>query len=369
MASVTLMHDNEGYRVPSDQAMAVCTLFQNDPALATAPYPVRSSVPPSSFRQFVSAIQGDAVEITAENACDLSLLCQEFGFAALAAKISFHEARDLNARRRISALEDWAKQRDRELAILRGCLAQLRDSALGRISRLEEDYARLSSRIPGIQTCTAELRSKVSVLAAWTGGIDSVILSDPRSRHADLKLVLDFPDIFGEFQGKALQLLWRGSRDGFKAAEFHRRCDGHPNTVTVIRDVDGNVFGGFTPVEWESRLWNQEKGERNNRWKGDDSLKSFIFTLKNPHNIAARKFALKPEKKNRAIKCTSEMGPHFCDFGVSSDCNANLRSNTKRYVDSFGFTYHIDTEVDGRILFTGSPRFQVKEIEVFEVTS
>jgi hypothetical protein len=136
----------------------------------------------------------------------------------------------------------------------------------------------------------------------------------------------------------------------------------------VIFDTNGNVFGGFTPVEWESREWNGEKMAGNNRWKADVSLRSFLFTLKNPYNIPARKFTLKPESKDRAIKCTPEMCPHFCDFGISDNCNANLRSNTSRYIEQFGLTYNIDTEIDGRLLFTGSTRFQVKEIEVFEIT-
>jgi hypothetical protein len=40
--------------------------------------------------------------------------------------------------------------------------------------------------------------------------------------------------------------------DAFRANQFHRRCDGHANTLTVILDTKGNIFGGFTPVEWES---------------------------------------------------------------------------------------------------------------------
>jgi hypothetical protein len=46
--------------------------------------------------------------------------------------------------------------------------------------------------------------------------------------------------------------MWRGNRDSFGAAEFHLRCDGRANTLTVISDIDENVFGGFTPVEWEN---------------------------------------------------------------------------------------------------------------------
>jgi hypothetical protein len=61
-------------------------------------------------------------------------------------------------------------------------------------------------------------------------------------------------------------LLWRGSRDGFGAGDFQKLCNGHANTLTVILDTNGNIFGGFTPVEWESYA----------RYKADRSLKSFL---------------------------------------------------------------------------------------------
>jgi hypothetical protein len=66
----------------------------------------------------------------------------------------------------------------------------------------------------------------------------------------------------------------------------------------VILDTQGNIFGGFTPVTWE---WNGK-----NLWKADDSQKSFVFTLKNPQNIPAKRFALKAKKKHLAIGCDSE---------------------------------------------------------------
>jgi hypothetical protein len=74
----------------------------------------------------------------------------------------------------------------------------------------------------------------------------------------DSRIISDFPEIFAEFRGKQFSLLWRGSRNGFKAQEFHHRCDGHANTLTVIVDTEGNIFGGFTPVEWESRTSNSD---------------------------------------------------------------------------------------------------------------
>jgi hypothetical protein len=86
----------------------------------------------------------------------------------------------------------------------------------------------------------------------------------------------------------------------------------------VILDTKGNIFGGFTPVKWESRVWNAKYGK--------DSQKSFVFTLKNPNNIPARRFALNPEMKDRAIACDAKWGPHFCDIAVSDNCKANTTS-------------------------------------------
>jgi hypothetical protein len=164
------------------------------------------------------------------------------------------------------------------------------------------------------------------------------------------------PGLFVEFRWKRFTLLWRGSRDGFGAGDFHRRCDRHTNTFLLILDTAGNIFGGFTPVMWESPLTRKSKF--------DLTLKSFLFTLKNPHNLPARKFALKPEKKDEANYCWSSWGPDFRDIAVSDNCNAN----TDSYTSNFGLSYANDTGRDGKTFFTGSEDFIVKEIEVFEIT-
>jgi hypothetical protein len=50
-------------------------------------------------------------------------------------------------------------------------------------------------------------------------------------------IVADFPKLFEDFKEKHFTVLWRGSRDGFGKDVFHSRCDGHPNTLTVILDT------------------------------------------------------------------------------------------------------------------------------------
>jgi hypothetical protein len=123
----------------------------------------------------------------------------------------------------------------------------------------------------------------------------------PATPKLDSLIISSFPPLFDEFRGKRFVLLWRGSGDGFGARDLHGRCDGHANTLTLILDTGENLFGGFTPLQWESRVWNGKSGDAKNCWKCDERLKSFLFTLKKPHNIPARKFALKAAMRQWAI--------------------------------------------------------------------
>jgi hypothetical protein len=193
----------------------------------------------------------------------------------------------------------------------------------------------------------------------WSGISRFLVPSTPALASV---IISDFSEIFSEFRGKRFSLLSRGGRDGFSARDFHRLRDGHANTLTLIEDTKGNIFGGFTPVEWESRKYDPN-GFGANCWKADPSLKSFLFTLKNPRNVPARRFALKAEEKDEAIYCYSECGPCFYDISVWGNCNANTNSWTE-----LGRSYPNDTGLDGKTVFTGSWHFRVKEIEVFEIT-
>ena len=47
------------------------------------------------------------------------------------------------------------------------------------------------------------------------------------------------------------KLLYRGSRDGYKKKDCHRRCYSHLNVVLIVESKKGNVFGGFTQIGWD----------------------------------------------------------------------------------------------------------------------
>jgi hypothetical protein len=224
-------------------------------------------------------------------------------------------------------------------------------------------FALLRQLIPhprDLSTSIKELHGELLSLKAWAfPRIDSGFVSGLRSEFPSA-----FPAVFGEFNGKRFSLLWRGSRDGFGAVEFHRRCDGKPNTLTIILDTEGNVFGGFTPLQWESRKWNGKRGDENNCNKADESLRSFLFTLKNPQNTPSHKFPLKPDKKFQAICCNEDWCPCFTDIGVYNHSDVNVSS----YATGLGTTDANLVKVSPKMVFTSLGHFQVSEVEVFEIT-
>jgi hypothetical protein len=86
-------------------------------------------------------------------------------------------------------------------------------------------------------------------------------------------------------------------------------------------NTNGNVFGGFSPVKWEC--------DSNRMWKSGDSLRRFLFTLRNPHGVHPRKFGLRAEKKECATTRSSQCGPSF--YGcvmVRNNCSTSSDSCT-----------------------------------------
>jgi hypothetical protein len=174
----------------------------------------------------------------------------------------------------------------------------------------------------------------------WPPAIDSTIISS-------------IPDIFSVFRDKIFCLLYRGSRDGFEPSAFHGRCNGHSNTVTLILSTNDCIFGGFTPIAWSSR----------NSYASDPSLNSFLFTIKNLHNLPPQIF--KQQRADKAIYDHETCGPAFgshrdlviCDQKTSSDGTFS----------HLGSGYTNDTGIGGSQVLTGARKFSLKEIAVFEV--
>ena len=157
--------------------------------------------------------------------------------------------------------------------------------------------------------------------------------------------------------GKKWELKYRASKDGFKSTDFHTKCDGIGNTLTVIKAKSGNIFGGFTEQEWHSI------GE----FVTDP--KAFIFSLVNKEE---KPFKILCSNGGRdAIYCGLNRGPCFggegyCikDICIDTDSNLNKTSDC-----DLGFSYrHPDYVQDtdkAQNILAGSQYFETLEIEVF----
>jgi len=157
------------------------------------------------------------------------------------------------------------------------------------------------------------------------------------------------------FKNKSSSLLWRGSRDGFDAAAFHRLCDGKENTVTVIKNTNGFIFGGFTSIPWS---------QANSEIFKTDST-AFLFSLTNPSNTP---LILKVKSPQKVVCHHSSYGPTFggYDFYVSSLSNTNRNSYMKFHSNEF--PNEKSSTASGKFIVGGSDiNFQTTEIEVFQV--
>ncbi len=182
--------------------------------------------------------------------------------------------------------------------------------------------------------------------------IGSVIVDDI-DKIARLKKLCNFES------NSKWKLLYRASVDGFRATDFHRKCDGRSNTLSIIKTTDDYVFGGFTKIAWYQT---QSYGTR---YSSDSS--AFIFSLINKENTPL-KMDIKSDSYEYAIYAPSGYGPAFGsgqDFIISDSSNNNTKSHSNLGV-SYKFDKYTYGTNEAKQFLAGSFNFQFKEIEVFQ---
>ena len=160
--------------------------------------------------------------------------------------------------------------------------------------------------------------------------------------------------VWGNLSG-GCRLLFRSSRDGASAADFHRLCDGKGATVTLILDKDGNVFGGYTVQQWDD-------ADAEGMFVGD--VNACVFTIVNPRGGGPVFF--RATFKHEAVLRSPKWGP--C-FGVSTiRISAAFDAGCSTSLDGVSFS---DTDSPcphyPDRMFTGSPSFTPYDVEVWEV--
>eukprot|EP00466_Bigelowiella_natans_P011718 jgi/Bigna1/42525/e_gw1.65.80.1 len=179
-------------------------------------------------------------------------------------------------------------------------------------------------------------------------------------RHRNDKILFNICRKYLESWFKVGDLLYKGSRDGFSAANFHSKCDNKGPTLTLVSVGEGLktgfIFGGFN-----SYLWNSSDGSY---YAVPQSL---LFSLRRntkgtkPHLIKLRRY------NNNHIYCHSGYGPIFGSghgLCIASDCNTNTSSYSKL---TGRHNFEAPPEC-GLAYFAGSRNFKVSEIEIYQAT-
>ena len=142
---------------------------------------------------------------------------------------------------------------------------------------------------------------------------------------------------------KKFTLLFKASNEGFLASNFHSKCDGKNNTVTLVETLNGKRFGGFTDIAWD----------QSSSFKHGSN--GFIFSLDD-------KSIYYNKSNQNEIYCQSDYGPTFGgghDFHICDKCNTSNSS-----YNNSGSTY--DTK-GKKFAMAGVYNFLVKDYEVYQL--
>jgi len=145
-------------------------------------------------------------------------------------------------------------------------------------------------------------------------------------------------------------LLYRGTRDGFRARNFHAKCDGHNNTLTILKAHGTSyIFGGFTTVTWASPC----------QFKADPN--AFLFSLTNRDNQPSK---MRKINATKSIICHPNLGPIFGDLFDILICDYS--NTTAGCYSLLGNSYQHPQPNEGGSYLAGSFNFQLSEIEVYQ---
>jgi hypothetical protein len=222
-------------------------------------------------------------------------------------------------------------------------------------------------KVPRPYIAEQEMTNFEAVAQYYFPGQEEFILPEMASFASDIlaeedhKLLLEGwmaeskPDLDTEV---TISLLYRGSRDGFGAADFHAKCDEKGATVTIVKSTEGCIFGGYSDQSWESTVY------YNYSSYNFTSSRAFLFSIVNPAGLAPMKLPLTGKKNDYAMYFNSSFGPFFgsSDITICDNCNTEKESFSR-----LGHTYTLPPGQDSRTFLAGSEYFLVAEIEVFAV--
>jgi hypothetical protein len=149
-----------------------------------------------------------------------------------------------------------------------------------------------------------------------------------------------------------MELIYRGTRDGMTSSAFHNKCDNKGESITLIKNEKGNIFGGYSSISWTN--------PSNDIYYS--APESFLFTLSNIYNIEPTKFPSKNDQKE--VFHYSKEGPHF---GNGTDLGVEVDVLKDGGWSSFPYTYQ-DILGKGKSIFTGDYNNKNNYFKIFNIS-
>ena len=140
------------------------------------------------------------------------------------------------------------------------------------------------------------------------------------------------------------------SINGSSSKDFHKYCDNKGPTLTLVKTTKNKIFGGFTPLNWDSAQ-SDKKDEKN---------ETFIFSL----NLMKKYDMIKKEKG--AIHCNKNNGPYF---GGQAARDFSIESNMKKgetYANGYS-NFLSNQNLDLTCEKGNKEVFDIEDFEVFKV--
>ena len=152
-----------------------------------------------------------------------------------------------------------------------------------------------------------------------------------------------------------LELIYRVTRDGDSASDFHLKCDNKGPTISIIKTENGRIIGGYTTIPWSDRY---------DAYISDKD--SFIFSVD-----SKEKYNLKKELDGK-YAIYHDNG-YCCCFGYCGDDLAignNFLKGKNSYCCGNGDNYYsFETNNNNLIGINqkGRINFKIFEMEIYKI--
>lgn len=162
-------------------------------------------------------------------------------------------------------------------------------------------------------------------------------------------------DLLGFPKNDTWNQIYQGKIDGFRAGDFHSRCDYKSKTVTIIHSTNGYIFGGYTDLPWGTGAMFRTDAH------------SFIFSMVNSLGRPI-KFPIKSSNVEESVYMNSNYGPVFGNWDLRIESYAN--SNNYSFSE-LGRTFNTSgipssSSQDAYTFLAGAQNFQVLDIVVYQ---